>query len=200
MPPMSAEDLTDLDFTRVMKARPVVPPPAPEPAPAPQPAPRPEVPPRAEAEIGKLGAGHAGNLIRYARAGVTGRPDAEAPVMIVEDDETTRRLMEKALTSHGYIVRGAADGPQFLQLIRRPPLPRLILLDVELPQVSGFKILTVLRQHPQTSAIPLVMLTARSENKDLLHALSLGADAYLSKPITVAALRSMVDRLLRRTS
>src|SRR5262245_63099725 len=98
MPPMSAEDLTDLDFTRVMKARPPVV--TPEPTPAPQPAPRPEVPPRAEAEIGKPAAAHEGNLIRYARAGVTGRPDAEAPVMIVEDDDTTRKLMEKALTSH----------------------------------------------------------------------------------------------------
>ena len=183
MPPMSAEDLTDLDFTQMMRARP------PAPAAAAQ----------SDAEIGRLREGHAGNFICYARAGAVARPaTADAPIVVVEDDATTRQLLGKALVSLGYPVRGAADGAQFQQLLRKPPLPRLILLDVELPQVNGFKILAVLRQHPQTSAIPLVMLTARSENKDLLHALSLGADGYLSKPVSVAALRAVIDRLLRR--
>jgi CheY-like chemotaxis protein len=185
MPPMSAEDLTDLDFTQMLRARP--------PAPAPV-----DVP---DGRIGRIGPAHAGNFIFYARGGVTPpAATAEAPIVIVEDDEITLQLLSKALATHGYPVRGAADSRQLQELIRKPPLPRLILLDVELPQINGFKILSVLRQHPQTRAIPLVMLTARSENKDLLHALSLGADGYISKPVTVAALRAMVDRLLRKAA
>ena len=182
MPPMSAEDLTDLDFTQMIRARPALP----------------EAPLPPDTEIGSLRQGHAGNFVCYARAGMDARPaTADAPIVVVEDDVTTRKLIGKVLASFGYPVRGAADGAQFQQLIRRVPLPRLILLDIELPQINGFKILTVLRQHPQTSAVPLLMLTARSDSKDLLHALSLGADGYLSKPVTVATLRAVVDRLLR---
>jgi CheY-like chemotaxis protein len=192
---MSAEDLTNLDFTQFMPSRaatPVVPP-------APAVVTAPESSFRADAEIGRLGTGHAGNYINYARAGLVPRPPAaDAPIVVVEDDEITRQLLAKALTVHGYPVRSAADGRQFQTLMRTPPLPRLILLDVELPHINGFKILSVLRQHPQTGGIPLVMLTARTESKDLLHAMSLGADGYLSKPVTVAALRAMVDRLLRK--
>ena len=204
---MSAEDLTDLDFTQMIPARSARPASVPAPIPVAAPVATPVTAPapassfRPDASIGKLGQGHAGNYICYARAGISARPEvADAPIAIVEDDEITRELLARALTTHGYSVRAAADSRQLQQLIRTPPLPRLILLDVELPQVNGFKILSVLRQHPQTSAIPLVMLTARSENKDLLHALSLGADGYLSKPVTVAALRAMVDRLLRKAA
>jgi CheY-like chemotaxis protein len=208
MPPMSAVDLTDLDFTQMIRARapasaaPAAPPPAPAPAPAPAaaaPARAAEVAFRGDFEIGRLREGHPGNFISYARAGLPSAPvTADSPIVLVEDDEITRQLLAKALATHGYPVRCAADSRQFQALMRTPPLPRLILLDVELPQVNGFKILAVLRQHPQTSTIPLLMLTARTESKDLLQALSLGADGYLSKPVTVATLRSTVDRLLRR--
>ena len=205
MPPMSAVDLTDLDFTQVLRARVPVPAAAaavaPAPAPAPAPAKAAEVTLRGDFEIGRLREGHPGNFITYARAGFPSAPvTSDAPIVLVEDDDITRQLLAKALATHGYPVRCAADSRQFQALMRTPPLPRLILLDVELPRVSGFKILAVLRQHPQTSAIQLVMLTARTESKDLLHALSLGADGYLSKPVTVATLRLTVDRLLRRAS
>jgi CheY-like chemotaxis protein len=205
MPPMSAVDLTDLDFTQVLRARAPAPAPAAAAAAAPASAPAPakaaEVTLRGEFEIGRLREGQPGNFISYARAGLPSAPVTnDAPIVLVEDDDITRQLLAKALATHGYPVRCAADSRQFQALMRTPPLPRLILLDVELPQVSGFKILAVLRQHPQTSAIPLVMLTARTESKDLLHALSLGADGYLSKPVTVATLRLTVDRLLRRVA
>ena len=119
----------------------------------------------------------------------------------------------KAATNHSgfYSLRNLPSGEYRVSISHPGFLPyrqngiklsagQRLQLDVELPQVSGFKILSVLRHHPQTSAIPLVMLTARTEQKDLLQALSLGADAYLSKPVTVAALRSMVDRMLRGSS
>jgi len=186
MAPMNKEELVDLDFTRR----------APDPV-----APTRETALQVDAEIGSLRPGQAGNFVCYARAGGSRAQAApDAPIIVVEDDEVTRKVLERALTLSGYPVRVAADSREFLQLMKKPPLPRLILLDVELPQVNGFKILSLLRQHPQTSAIPLVMLTGRSENKDLLHALSLGADGYLSKPVTLATLRSTLDRLLRRAA
>jgi CheY-like chemotaxis protein len=201
-------DLTDLDFTSVaLRPRPPAPRPAPPPAPRVEasrpvceetPRATPQVAPRPEFEIGTLRAGQAGNLICFARNGVASAAASEAPIVVVDDDESIRRLLEKVLGALGYPVRTAADGQEFMQLMRKPPLPRLVLLDVELPKVNGFKILTALRRHPPTSALPLVMLTARSESKDLLHALSLGADGYLSKPVTVATLRATVERLAGR--
>ena len=150
-------------------------------------------------EIGTQRPGKGANFIVYARGGVARRTAApDAPVLIVEDDEDVRRLLERVLTLEGFPVRTAADGHQFVQAIRQRPLPCLILLDVELPRISGFRLLGFLRQEPQTSAIPVVMVTARSENKDLLQGLSLGADGYLSKPVTIEALRAIVGKLLAR--
>jgi CheY-like chemotaxis protein len=74
-----------------------------------------------------------------------------------------------------------------------------MLLDVELPRVSGFKILALLRQQPQTADLPVVMVTAHAETKHILQAMSLGADGYLSKPVKVATLRAMVGRILARS-
>ena len=151
-------------------------------------------------EIGTQRPGKGANFIAYARGGVPRRASApDAPVLIVEDDEDVRRLLERVLTLEGFPVRTAADGHQFVQAIRQRPLPCLILLDVELPKISGFRLLSFLRQEPQTSAIPVVMVTARSENKDLLQGLSLGADGYLSKPVTIEALRSIVGKVLARS-
>jgi len=195
-------DLTDLDFTSVaLRPRPA--PPAPPrveatiPPRVQAPAPRNETP-RTEAEIGKLRREHAGNFICYARGGGGRDAAPDAPIVLVDDDVPTRLLLEKVLQALGYPARSAGDSQELVQLMRQPPLPRLILIDVELPHVNGFKILTALRKHPQTGAIPLVMLTGRSEPKDLLHALSLGADGYLSKPVSVTSLRTTLDRLLKK--
>ena len=209
---MAVEDLSDLDFTRVGSMRTVMkrePAPAPRapavtpraPAPAPRepaaaprepvPAPREGVRPQA-----MIGTSNGGNFIAYARSPEQPVAHSDAPVVVVEDDEITRRLLERVLTLQGFTVRTAADGQEFAQVLRQRPLPRLVLLDVELPKVSGFRLLTLLRQHPQTSAIPVVMLTGRTDNKDLMQGLSLGADAYLSKPVSVDSLRQSIERVL----
>lgn len=153
----------------------------------------------ASPQIGEQRPGKGANLIVYARGGVSrAAASPEAPVLVVEDDEVTRRVLERVLADEGFAVRTAADGQEFVQAIRQRPLPCLILLDVELPRLSGFRLLGFLRQEPQTSAIPVIMVTARSENKDLLQGISLGADGYLSKPVTVKSLRSIVRKVLAR--
>lgn len=180
------EDDFDLDFTKILRA---MPPPA---APAPEvraaeagPPAAPGAPPRA------------GNLVCYARASAAGRAArADAPVLVVEDHEASRRMLEKMMELLKLPVRSAADNREFARELRQPPLPRLILLDVGLPRVDGFQILSHLRAHPQTGAIPVVMVTARSDQKDVIRGLMLGADGYLSKPVSVKALRSVIETVL----
>ncbi len=139
----------------------------------------------------------AGNLVCYARHNAVPRAAAaDAPVMVVEDHDASRRMLEKMLLSQGFPVRVAADNREFARELRKPPLPRLILLDVGLPRVDGFQILTHLRLHPQTSQIPVVLVTARTEDQDLRRGLSLGVDGYLSKPISIKALQSVIDTVL----
>jgi CheY-like chemotaxis protein len=184
----------DLDFTkcfavpaslRVAPApKPVTPPPAPPPVAvvAAPPAPVVAAPP--------------GNLVCYARPSTALSAADNAPILVVEDHEPSRRLLEKMLQLQGFSVRLAADSRECAVELRKPPLPRLILLDVGLPRVSGFQILSHLRQHPQTGAIPVVMVTACTGDKDLARGLSLGVEGYLSKPIAVKALRTIIETVL----
>jgi CheY-like chemotaxis protein len=185
-----AEDksLKDLDFTQCFRVRDVVPAAAPV---------RPKPAVGDDTRIGERGADKDNSLITYVRPGSRRAPAApDAPVLIVEDDEITRQLLEHVMKMLGLPVRGAADAGQMQQELRKPPLPRLILLDVELPRVNGFRILEVLRKHPQTSAIAIVMVTSCAGSDDILQGLSLGADGYLSKPVTVRTLRAVVQKIL----
>jgi len=172
----------DLDFTKCFKAVTA--------AAVPVPAPR--------AQPGAAAASRpAGDIVCYARANARGAMVGEdAPVLVVEDHEGSRRLMEKMMELMKFPVRTAADNREFARELRQPPLPRLVLLDVGLPRVDGFQILSHLRSHPQTSAIPVVMVTGRSERKDVIRGLTLGADGYVSKPVSFKALQSVIETVL----
>jgi CheY-like chemotaxis protein len=169
--------------------------PTPAAAPAAKPAAKPAAP-AAEPRIGEYAAGK-GNLVTYIRlGGVRTPPATDAPVLIVDDDEDTRRLMERAMVLQGLPVRTAADSKEVAQAMRKPPQPRLVLLDIDLPGTNGFRILQLLRQNPQTAAIPIVLVTSHSEPSDVIQGLSLGADGYLSKPLSIATLRAAVAKVL----
>jgi CheY-like chemotaxis protein len=207
---MAKDDPLDLDFTRVMRVRPEVPAVALQAAPAPAAAaaavPAPAVkPPAARAAAVEtplrsdtpIGLPPASGLITYVRIGVArAAVAADAPVLIVDDDEDTRRLLERAMLLHGLPVRTAADGREMAQEMRKLPLPRLILLDVDLPGPNGFRILQLLRQNRHTGSIPVIMVTSRSTAPDIVQGLSLGADGYLSKPVSLNTLRAVVAKVL----
>ena len=179
----------DLDFTRFFAARP--------PAPPWQEVAAPAVPVAPTAPAVAAAPGKAANLVCYARADASREAAAsDAPVLVVEDHEPSRRMLEKMLQMKGYPVRSAADSREFAAEMRKPPRPRLILLDVGLPRVNGFDLLGYMRQHPQTQTIPVVMVTARTDRKDVMRGLALGADGYLSKPVSVAALQSVIETVL----
>jgi CheY-like chemotaxis protein len=176
------DDQFDLDFTRVF--RPVAPlAAAPVPSPVPPVAPLQPKPP--------------GNLVGLARARAE-RTAAEpgAGAIVVEDHEATRKLLERILMTQGFAVRAAGDSREMVRELRKPPLPRLILLDVGLPRIDGFQILSRLRAMPQTAAIPVVMVTARSDYGDVMRGMTLGADGFLSKPVSVRALREVIETVL----
>jgi CheY-like chemotaxis protein len=181
---MGAPDLKiDLDFTSLAAV----------------PAVRPENVIRPETEIGSARVAN-GSFIAYARAATPRDAHPEAPVIVVEDDEDTRRLLERVLRIASLPVRTAADSREFLQLLQKVRPPRLVLLDIELPRVNGFKILQLLRQQPQTAAVPVVMVSGHAEPKHIQQAMSLGAEGYLSKPVKVSTLREMLAKVLHRAA
>lgn len=104
-------------------------------------------------------------------------------VLIVEDDEDLASLARRWLEREGYAVEQAADGAAALERLARDPLPALVLLDVMLPKVDGFEVLKRLRADPRAAALPVVMITSFSRDKDAARGRRLGADDYIVKPL-----------------
>ena len=119
-------------------------------------------------------------------------------VMFVEDEPVTNAVLKKVLTTDGFAAYGAYDAAGLGALLKQHGLPDMILLDIELPNVSGLQILTRIRKHPKMRAIPVLMVTSRAEMSDVVHGLSLGANGYLSKPVTVESLRATLRQILGR--
>ncbi len=120
-------------------------------------------------------------------------------IYIVEDDVNIRELEEYALSNSGYQVKGFSTGEE-LQTALKEQLPKLIILDVMLPGVSGLEILRKLRNQQDTKTIPILMITAKTSELDRVKGLDLGADDYMVKPFGVLEMVSRVKALLRRTS
>src|SRR5690606_25378351 len=99
-------------------------------------------------------------------------------ILVVDDDPDLLSVIEFALQQAGFLVVKASDGEAALRAFEREH-PDLALLDVNMPKLSGFELAQKLREH---SSIPIMMLTVRGEENDVVRALSLGADDYLTKP------------------
>ncbi|WP_044935322.1 response regulator transcription factor [Pseudobutyrivibrio sp. LB2011] len=121
-----------------------------------------------------------------------------ALVYIVEDDENIREIEEFALTNAGYDVESFANGADFFDILEHN-LPDLVLLDIMLPDENGFEIVRQLRSSEITATIPVIMVTAKTGEIDLVRGLETGADDYIKKPFSVMELTSRVKALLRRT-
>ncbi len=127
-----------------------------------------------------------------------GLPRATGPkVLVVDDSLFMRRTLELQLTRAGYQMKTARDGMEALQSILQER-PSLVLLDIEMPQLDGYGVLSILRSRPQFSGIRVAMLTSRAANKHRQHALALGADAYLVKPCPHDVLLQTVANLVGR--
>ena len=120
---------------------------------------------------------------------------AEELILIVEDDRAVARGLEYGLTREGFEVLLAENGHQAIELTRIHD-PHLILLDIRLPDISGFDVCRLLRN--KGNRMPIVMLTARDEEVDKVLGLELGADDYVVKPFSVRELISRIRAQLRR--
>ncbi len=116
-------------------------------------------------------------------------------LLVVDDDPDLLALVAFALTNAGYGVVKAADAPEALRVFDAE-LPNLVILDINLPTGSGFDVCKAIRGR---SEVPVMMLTARGEEEDLVRALELGADDYLTKPFSPRTLLARVKALLRRS-
>ncbi len=119
------------------------------------------------------------------------------PILVVEDDDALRETLVYNLKSEGYETVAAADGVVALDLARRQQMA-LIILDVMLPRLDGLDVLRQLRARPEYAATPILVLTARAEESDIVVGLELGADDYVTKPFSWNEVRARVRALLRR--
>jgi DNA-binding response OmpR family regulator len=118
-------------------------------------------------------------------------------ILVVEDDQTIARFVELELAHAGYKVEKVADGSVALDALRSDP-PDLVVLDLMLPGVDG---LAIARQVRETgSRMPILMLTARAETRDVVSGFESGADDYLRKPFEIPELLSRIAALLKRTA
>jgi DNA-binding response OmpR family regulator len=115
-------------------------------------------------------------------------------VLVADDDRDLRDLVGFTLTQAGYLVIKAADGTGALRSVAEEA-PDLVILDINMPGASGFQVCEVVRRN---SRVPIMMLTVRGEEEDLVRALELGADDYLTKPFSPRTLLARAKALLRR--
>ncbi|HPD97236.1 MAG TPA: response regulator transcription factor [Synergistales bacterium] len=118
-------------------------------------------------------------------------------ILVVEDEKTIAELVAEALKRRGYRVELAHDGDSGL-LAAETSLPDLVILDVMLPGMDGWEVCRRIRENPSTRNTPVLMLTARREERDLLAGFDVGADDYMKKPFSVNELAARVRSLLRR--
>ena len=117
-------------------------------------------------------------------------------ILIVDDNETNRDILMTRLQAHGYELAQAADGEEALAAAKSL-LPDLILLDVMMPKLDGIEVCRRLKSDPAMPFTPIILVTAKSDTKDIVAGLNAGADEYLTKPIDQAALVARVNSVLR---
>jgi two-component system alkaline phosphatase synthesis response regulator PhoP len=115
-------------------------------------------------------------------------------VLVVDDERHIVRLVQVNLERQGYEVLTAYDGVECLEKAKAEK-PDLIVLDVMMPRMDGFEALQRLKSDPKTNQIPVIMLTARAQDRDVLQGYQYGADLYLTKPFSPLELISLVKRV-----
>jgi len=118
-------------------------------------------------------------------------------ILIIEDEQDILDLLSYYLTQEGYQVTGIANGEQALQVLPRIK-PHLIILDLMLPGLGGLDICRLLKTTPETAAIPVIMVTAKCEDEDVVTGLKMGADDYIAKPFSMKVLLARIETALRR--
>lgn len=122
---------------------------------------------------------------------------SKATILVVDDEEDIRELLELNLSQEGYKIFSCETGEQALE-IAASKLPTLIILDLMLPGIDGLEVCKKLKSNLKTEDIPIVMLTAKGEEADIVTGLELGADDYITKPFSGKVLVARIRRILRK--
>ena len=138
-----------------------------------------------------------GSDMRRAKADGPGQAAAEGRILLIEDDSDISELVQYNLEREGYKVTAAADGEVGLNLALQQK-PDLIILDLMLPGLDGLSVCKKLRAAAETAEIPIVMLTAKGEESDIVIGLEMGADDYIAKPFSPKELTARIRAVLRR--
>ena len=118
-------------------------------------------------------------------------------ILVVDDESRMRKLVRDFLTRQNYEVLEAADGEEALDIFYKDKAIALLILDVMMPKMNGWE---VCREIRQTSKVPIIMLTAKSDESDELMGFDLGVDEYITKPFSPKILVARVEAILRRKS
>jgi len=119
-------------------------------------------------------------------------------ILVVEDEKNIAKLVAYNLEREGYQVTLAKDGEEALERIRKGP-PDLVVLDLMLPKIDGLELCRLLRADRKTARLPIIMLTAKTQEADKIVGLEMGADDYIPKPFSPRELVARVKAVLRRT-
>jgi len=123
--------------------------------------------------------------------------DTKGTVIVVEDDQIIAMVVEHLLSRRGFTVEIARDGRQALTFMEEMPTPALVVLDVMLPYVDGFDLIRRIRAHATWSKVPVVMLTAKSQEQHIVKALDDGANDYVVKPFRPGELMARIRRVIK---
>jgi two-component system OmpR family response regulator len=152
---------------------------------------------QAEVEIGMHALGTTGYHVTITQREPKRRTDdGQRTILVIDDDESVRMVLGHCLGESGYATRLARNRGQTLMALQTPPLPDLILLDVEMPDADGFDLLEKFRQSKVVGDIPVVMLTARCNRNDIMRGLTLGAAGYITKPAKLTVINDALRVLL----
>jgi two-component system, OmpR family, alkaline phosphatase synthesis response regulator PhoP len=123
---------------------------------------------------------------------------AESPVaFVVEDDDHIAHLLKFMLERSGYRVAHAGDGRAAQEYIKSQPAPDIALLDVMLPFMDGLQLVGVVRKQPGWETVPVIMLTSKTQERDIVRALDAGANDYIHKPFQPEELLARLRRFAR---
>ncbi len=120
-------------------------------------------------------------------------------ILIVEDENDLAEVLGYNLTKAGHKVSIVHDGNEGIAFIRKTP-PDLVILDLMLPGMSGTEVARQARTNPSTARLPILMLTAKADETDIISGLGIGADDYVTKPYSTKVVLARVDALLRRST
>jgi type II secretory ATPase GspE/PulE/Tfp pilus assembly ATPase PilB-like protein len=177
-----------------------------EPAPATKVAPPPPEPGRrSDGHRAPIAAGTPEVSVHFELLDETQAPRASGPhghgqarkVLLVDDEDSLRKVMKDLLEREGYLVTEARDGVQALDQVDRVG-PDIIVLDLNLPGLDGYGVLSHLRSRPATSGIPVIVLTAKGDEDNEVRVFELGADDFLTKPFRARALSARLEAVLGR--